>query len=168
MSRTLTSSQLVRAKAVKTAVGAYTEGSLPWCGGQFNTVVLDDPDGSGFLVYLLRPIPGRGLIPVGGHYRITVSADGAAAERIDQLFASCLTIDPKDGVPEGTKIVAATMSHIVSPTPLETHVFLSLQEKLPFYVITGDSRIWHIEQGAITLVNANSEEKASGAGPADP
>lgn len=157
LSRMLTPSQLARAKAMRTGTDAYVAASLPWCGGQFNAVVLDDPDGSGYLVYLLRPIPARDVIPVGGHYRITVSADGSEAEQIDQLFVSCLTVDPRQGVPKGAKPVAASMSHIVSDTPVETHVFLSLQARMPFSVITRDSRIWMIEDGEIRELGAGTE-----------
>ena len=148
---------------MKTAIEKYAKASLPWCGGRFNTVVLDDPDGSGFLVYLLRPKPSVSAIPVGGHYRITVSADGTKVEQIDQLFVSCLTIDPASEARDGTKLEAVTMSHIVSQTPVETHVFLSLQEHLPFYVATMDGRIWKIENGGITQMDPKEVEKANAA-----
>lgn len=157
--RELSSAQLAKAKATRAAIDAYAKASLPWCGGQFNTVVLDDPDGSGYLVYLLRPKPSRSAIPVGGHYRITVSSDGSKVEQIDQLFASCLTIDPSRDA-NGHQLAGVTMSHVVSQTPVETHVFLSLQEHLPFYVATMDGRIWVIQNGEIAQVRSKGNEKA--------
>jgi hypothetical protein len=45
------------------------------------------------------------------------------------------------------------MSHIVSDTPLETHVFLSLLEGLPFFVVTPDSHMWSVERGSIRKQN---------------
>lgn len=163
MSRKLTPPQLARAKAVRTAVDAYVAASLPWCGGQFNSVVLDDPDGSGFLVYLLRPMPAHDVIPIGGHYRITVSANGATAEQIDQLFVTCLAMNPRENAPKGSDPVAAAVGHLVSSTPLETHVFLSLQAKLPMYVTTPDARIWIVANGAIASITpgADGEEQAT-------
>jgi hypothetical protein len=49
---------------------------------------------------------------------------------------------------KGAKPVGIAVSHVVSDTPLETHVFLSLQEKLPFWVTAG-GRTWIVENGAI-------------------
>lgn len=146
--RDLTTWQVSKFHALLTAQKELMNGTHPWCGGNPNYVVLDDPDGSGFLVYFLRAKPSADAIPVGGHYRFTVSADGSKVEQVDQLFASCLTVS-RNGVPNDGKIVAVTMSQIVSNTPLETHVFLSLQEKLPFAVITMDGVIWSVDKGQI-------------------
>jgi hypothetical protein len=55
---------------------------------RYDYVVLDDLDGSGFLVYAL----GRGSNPgdtvVHGHFRVTVSSDGQKAERVDAAVAN--------------------------------------------------------------------------------
>jgi len=53
------------------------------------------------------------------------------------------------------------MNHIVSATPLETHVFLSLQEKLPFYVVTKDGRLWNVDGGQIQQSNAEPKSGLS-------
>ena len=159
--RTLTSGQLVRRQAVQAAQQALIEGHFPLWKDPYNTVVLDDPAGRGFLVYYLRSKTAPEAIPVGGHYRITVSEDGRAARQVDRLFASFLTVD-RSQLSNGGTMVAATMSHVISNTPLETHVFLSLQEHLPFYVITPDGRRWLVADGAIALTNA----KSAGAEPA--
>lgn len=108
-------------------------------------------------IYFLRAKPADNLIPVGGHYRITVSDNGQSAEQVDQLFASCLTLDRKSA-PAGGEMVGISMSHVVSSSPLETHVFLSLQEHLPFYVMTRDSTIWHVEAGRMERVNTEAKD----------
>lgn len=148
--RELSPFQLAKVRALKTAEHAVFDGKHPWCDGVPNLAVLDDPDGSGFLVYFLRPKPTNNKVPIGGHYRVTVSADGAVAEQVDQLFASCLTLD-KGEVPAGSKAAAMVIGHVISDTPLETHVFLSLQEKLPFMVITSDKKTWNVDEGQIAL-----------------
>lgn len=156
--RSLTDEQSRHHRATRAGLDALIAAEVPWCGGNPNFVVLDDPDDSGFLVYILRPKEDMDQIPVGGHYRITVGKDGETVEQIDQLFASCLTVSRSQDLPEGASIAAVSMSHIVSDTPLETHVFLSLQEKLPFAVITPDSRMWRIENGVIAAMNAEGSE----------
>jgi hypothetical protein len=147
--RRLTQAQLAVYQASRAGAQALADRHLPWCGGSANTVVLPDPDGSGFLVYVLRPKPSADAVPIGGHYRITVSDDGKTIEQIDQLFASCLTVSNNRDIPKEAKPVGLVMSHVISDTPLETHVFLSLQEKLPFNVVTRDGQIWDIENGSI-------------------
>jgi len=146
--RQLTAEQKLHLIARDTALKAMTEGKYPWCGGNPNFVVLSDPDGSGFLVYILRPKVAMDEVPIGGHYRITVAADARHVEQVDRLSASCLTQQRKG--PKGETIVALTMSHVVSATPVETHVFLSLQEQMPFYVSTAADKIWKVEDGRIS------------------
>jgi hypothetical protein len=144
--RALTRSQLLHAIALETAKRSFAERKLAWCGGNPNTVVLDDPDGAGCLVYFLRAKPSATQVPIGGHYRMTVSQDGRTVEKIDRLFATCLTLDGK--TPDGGKPEMLFMSHVISPTPLETHVFLSLQEKLPF-AVAANGFLWEIRDGEI-------------------
>ena len=157
--RALTEHQEALRRAFETATKGFEEAGLPICRcrGSYNFVVLDDPSGAGFLVYLLRPKSTDDEIPVGGHYRISVSADGGAVTQIDRLWRSCLTMDRRQGTSAEGKMVAIGMNHIVSATPLETHVFLSLQEKIPFYVVTSDGRLWNVDGGAI--LQANTEQK---------
>jgi len=50
---------------------------------RYDYVILDDPAGSGFLVYALAIAKNKGDIFTGGHYRVTVSADGAVAKRVE-------------------------------------------------------------------------------------
>lgn len=107
--------------------------------GQYNSVVARNPDGEGWLVWLLASTTEQGVMPVGGHYRFQVSADGGTVLRRDQLSTSCLTmaLNPPPG-PQG-QAAAIVVSQIVSHGPVETHVFLSLQFGKPIYVIAGDS-----------------------------
>src|SRR6266511_5467673 len=46
---------------------------------RYDYIVLDDPDGSGFLVYALGRTNDPNEIVLAGHFRVTVSADGGRA-----------------------------------------------------------------------------------------
>lgn len=120
----------------------------PVCRPGYNTAVARDPGGRDWLVWLLAPQPTLGSVPVGGHYRFTISPDGETMKARDVLFASCLTIDPGKGLPAGAKPVVIVATHVVSPTPVETHVFLQLQAGTPMMVIAG-GRQWMIDGGRI-------------------
>src|SRR5687767_6717591 len=45
---------------------------------RYDFLVVDDPDGTGFLVYAMPTRPGE--VMLGGNFRVTVSADGSKAE----------------------------------------------------------------------------------------
>jgi hypothetical protein len=115
-----------------------------------NAEVLDDPDGDGFVVYVLASTTEPNEMVVGGHYRVTISRDGRKAEAVDALSRSLLIlpINPPDA-PKGAETVAAYMTHIVSPTPVETHVFVSLLHRRVFYVSTSETEIWKVADGKI-------------------
>ena len=119
------------------------------CRAGYNSVVAKDPEGDGWLVWMLAPTPTAGTIPVGGHYRFTISHDGKTVVRRDALSVSCMVMDPKQGVPKGAQPAGAFVTHVVSPAPVETHVFLQIQAKLPMYVVAA-GEIWKIDGGHIT------------------
>jgi hypothetical protein len=106
------------------------------CSQQLNAVVLDDPDSDGWLVWLLTSTADANIIPMGGHYRFHISADGQTMIRRDMLSNSCLNMPRQPEGPQGQP-AALVVSQIVSDAPVETHVFLSLQSRLPIYVAAG-------------------------------
>jgi len=119
-----------------------------YCSDRYNTVVLPDVDGDGFLVYALAATTEPGKVMIGGHYRLTVSANGREIEQTDRLFNSCLSLEREKD--QDGEIAAHVTSHVISPTPLEIHVFLNLMHGRPIYVVTTDGIIWKVYQGAIT------------------
>jgi hypothetical protein len=150
----------VRKRAVQTAKAAL-QGKLfnlqyeALQGKVFNIryeyVVLDDPDGSGFLVYAL----GEGARPsdtvVHGHFRVTVSADGSKAERVDAL-AHSVFVDTKESPVAGSynKKVAFSMNQPLGTRPVETLVYASNHMKIPIAVATPPhGQVWFIENGKI-------------------
>ena len=120
------------------------------CGPNMNSVVADDPDSDGWLVWLLTSTTDANIVPMGGHYRFTISADGMTVLQRDQLSNTCLAMQ-KPAPPPGSQAAALLVSQIVSQTPVETHVFLSLQNRMPIYVAIGD-RIFEVNGAAIREV----------------
>jgi hypothetical protein len=117
----------------------------------YDYVVLDDPDGSGFLVYAL----GKGLKPgdvvLAGHFRVTVSTNGEKAERVDALSLSLLVTDKDLDVPSGGQTVGPFATQLVSNKPLETFIYTSNLIRMPIIVATPpDGRIWFVGNGQIT------------------
>lgn len=143
--RTLTAEEIANFTAWTTAAAALR--GQPICRPSYNHIVMRDPEGDGWLVWLLAPMPELGAIPIGGHYRFSVTADGKTVTRRDALTASCMVM-PKPDSKRGPA-VAAFVTHIVSPTPLETHVFLQLQSGPALIVGAGD-HAWTIIDGHIT------------------
>lgn len=116
------------------------------CTANFNTVVLDDPDSDGWLVWLLAATTDANIVPMGGHYRFHVSVDGRTLKKREQLSGGCLNMDRPPASPDG-EVLGIGTTVLVAPQPLEIHVFLSLLNRLPIYVAAGD-KLWGV-QGAL-------------------
>ena len=48
---------------------------------------------------------------------------------------------------------AAVVTHLVSSSPVETHVFTSLLHRTPIFVLTEDETIWAVEGASIRKVD---------------
>lgn len=107
------------------------------CSPRFNTVVLQDPAGEDWLVWLLTATSDANIIPIGGHYRFRISADGETVLRRDMLSNGCMNM-PRQEAGNGRETVGLGVTQIVSNTPVETHVFLSIQNRLSFFVMVED------------------------------
>ncbi len=128
-------SETEKAQALARDTAAQNIGRLR-CAQRMNTVVLDDPDSDEWLVWLLTPMPDSGEIPIGGHYRFRISADGGSVVRRDQLSNGCFFAEPP---PEGQREDAMLFyTQIVSKGPVETQVFLSIQNQLTLVIGAGD------------------------------
>lgn len=122
------------------------------CGPRPNTVVIDDPDGDGWLVWILAATADANIIPMGGHYRFRISADGSTVLRRDMLSNSCLSM-PRQQAGAGDQPVGLVVTQIVSRGPVETHVFLSLQNRIPIYVMAGENRLFEVSGADIRKVD---------------
>lgn len=123
------------------------------CAARYNSVVLDDPDSDGWLVWLLASTTDANKVPMGGHYRFHVSADGRTVEKREQLSNSCLDLDRRQAQ-QGGQTVGLMTNVIVAPQPLEIHVFLSLLNRLPIYVMAGD-KLWAVQGAMIREVDTS-------------
>jgi len=123
------------------------------CSDAYNTVVIPRVDGPGWLAYALAATNDPNLIIVGGHYRVTASADGRTVLERRGFTKDCLVLSkrPKD-LPPGVEATAYTLGHILDDIPTEVHVFLSLLYGKPLYVMTADRRLWSVEGGKITML----------------
>ncbi|MGH7018711.1 MAG: hypothetical protein ACREEY_02455 [Brevundimonas sp.] len=123
------------------------------CGARYNPVVLDDPDSDGWLVWALAATTDANIVPMGGHYRFHISADGRSVEKREQLSNGCLDMDRRQAGHDGQPAALFT-TVIVAPQPLEVHVFLSLLNRLPIVIGTGD-KIWTVEGAMIREVDTS-------------
>jgi hypothetical protein len=138
----------VRYKARQTAVDAL-KGKLYDI--EYNFEVLDDPDRSGFLVYAIGATNKSDEVVLGGHFRVTVSADGDKAERVDALSKSLLINKEGEGLPPDAHQVGMAVTQLISDKPVETLVYTSRVTGQPIAVVTSpNGQIWYIENGKIT------------------
>lgn len=133
----------------------------PPCGSTYNTFVLPDPDSEDWLVWFLAYSEDPAKEPVGGHYRFRVSPDGLTLKRRDALFRTCLTMDMEDS----GDTVGMVVTHIVSPRPVETHVYISRKRRHTVYVATSADELWAIDGTRFRQVDLELHRRAREAQP---
>jgi hypothetical protein len=141
----------IRKRAKETAAGAL-KGKL--FDAQYDYVVLSDPDGKHLLVYAIAFLPNSTSVVLAGHFRVTVSADGSKAERVDALsksFASSGPIQPD--------AVALYLIQLVSNKPVETLIYTANLTKKPIYVRTPDGKSWIVGDGKMQVVASKPSKK---------
>lgn len=143
----LTEEERARFRARQIAIAQITQR----CSERYNTVVLPNEQEEGYLVYLLAGTAKPRLMMVGGHYRVTVSADGNRVIRTEPLSRSCLTVEVKPP-PGSTELAGIMVSHIVSLAPIETHVFLNYLHRVDIHVTTDDAALWRVSKGKVELL----------------
>jgi hypothetical protein len=109
---------------------------------RYDFLVVDDPDRNGFVVYAMPTKPGE--IVLGGNFRVTVSADGSKAERVDAMARTLLPAPKPPKGMEGQKPLTVSMSQIVSNRPLETCVYTSLHDNVIVSVgmVNDNAKVW--------------------------
>ncbi|MDX2167741.1 MAG: hypothetical protein SF182_11780 [Deltaproteobacteria bacterium] len=144
----LPADQAAAARARATAMASATLD----CSDRYNTVVFRDPMAAGddWLVYILPATTVTGRIMVGRHERITVSEDGNQVRQRRALSQDCGYID-QSGIPAGASNVTLALTNLATPTPNESHVFLTLSHRLPFAVGTALGG-WMVRDGRIAYL----------------
>jgi hypothetical protein len=137
----------IKKRAKETAVSAL-QGKL-YDDVRYEYVVLDDPAGKGFLVYALAIAEKKGDVTTGGHYRVSVSADGAVAKRVDLL--SQLIHQRSD---PGNQLAGIASSQVAGKLPVETWIYSSDIYHVPMFVsVVADGSIWGVANGRIVRVD---------------
>jgi hypothetical protein len=139
-------SDAARKRARETAVAAL-QGKL--FDTRYDYVVLSDPDGKRLLVYALAAAKYTDQVVLAGHFRVTVSADGTKAERVDALSKSLAHSGPAK-----TGAVALWLIQIVSNKPVETLIYTSNLANKPIYVRTPDGKTWEVGEGKMRVARS--------------
>lgn len=151
----------VRKRARQTAINAL-KGRL--FDVHYDYVVLDDPAGSGFLVYALGSTRKSGQFVLAAHVRVSVSADGASAKRIDPLSRSLLVQDENHtGLPKDSHLTGMYYNQIVSNKPVETLIYTSNLAKKPIFVGTPNGKMWEVAEGRMSVDRSKPGTKTMGA-----
>lgn len=124
------------------------------CAARYNVVVLDDPDSEDWLVWLLPSTTDADKVPMGGYYRFRIAADGRSVVEREQLSGGCLDLDRRQAGQNGQPAGLVT-NLVVASQPLEIHVFLSLLNRLPIYILAGE-KMWAVQGAAIRELNPNA------------
>jgi hypothetical protein len=118
----------------------------------YDFVVLDDPSGNGLLVYALGSTRKGGQYVLGGHVRVSVSADGGTVKRVDLLSHTLLVQDEKHNtLPKGSHLTGMYYNQIVSNKPVETLIYASSLAKKPIFVGTPDGKMWQVANGKMWI-----------------
>lgn len=126
---------------------ALTQANTLLCPGPYVTVTFRDPGASNWRVYLLAATTDPNVRLIGGHRRVLVSADGKRILSSENLSLTCFT--PRLEPHAGYRPVFGMVTELLSPTPVETHVFANLLYREPIIVLTRDRRPWGVENGRI-------------------
>jgi len=133
---------------------AALQAQVGFCSQAYNSATLPRPDSDIIDVYLMPGTTDANEVIVGGYHRVAIDADGSIVET--QSFArSCLTLRRDDPNMAGVQPTALFFTHIQSPLPTETHVFISLTQNLPLYVGT-ESGVWEVNGARIRFVQERS------------
>lgn len=110
-------------------------------------IVVRDPVQKGYLVYAIASSDEPNDVVFGGHYRVTVSREADKVEAVEPLTKGANIVSKNE---DGKETKALWTMCLVSNTPLETHVYLSLLHEMPLFVGTADKTFWQIQNGTIT------------------
>jgi tetratricopeptide (TPR) repeat protein len=139
--------------------------AMPYsCSKSYNPVILpgEMEDFDGWLVYLLAATAECDKMVVGGHFRVHVSRDGKKVWKVEPLSKSCLTVDLAE-LKRKEDVVYVGVTQLITDTPIETHVFLSLLHKTPFlktpFRVKTKAGVWQVSNGLVRFLSLLPKEK---------
>lgn len=116
------------------------------CEGNYSVVRVDDTGDNLEHIYLILQPPKSEGIQMGRHVRFDFALGTNDIKDIVTSSKSCLMIPVGDKDAE-----AAFVTHLLSDTRSEFHVYLSLYHQKPIYVGT-DAGTWKVDDGKISKV----------------
>ncbi|MCR6650958.1 MAG: hypothetical protein NVV73_05390 [Cellvibrionaceae bacterium] len=142
---------------LKARIAALEKG-VSSCSQNFNTVVLPGRSEDKWDVFVLAATTHPTAVQVGGHSKVSVSKTTGEVTEVIPLSKSCLSLDKyPDGMPEGASIKMLTVSHIVSPHPVEIHPYLNMLHGIPFAVLT-ERGVWIVKEGNIEIMDTTKSK----------
>jgi hypothetical protein len=135
--------------AVKTAIETVRESVKDTCAGSYRAIAVRPAAASDdrIIVYYVGEIPKSQGLMVGRHYHVETTADGKGVLMGEPSTSRCIVLPPAG--PDSTAMRMIT--HNLSPTPNEFHVFLSMIDGHALRVVTEQGR-WRVEQGRISYL----------------
>ncbi len=137
--RALHDADLAGAVAADSAVASARSLIHNWCDLTYKSIPVTE-DGTTRLYFIGSDAKSRG-VAVGRHFRV----DG---DRVLDSTVTCLTLVPP---PASARESAMFVTHLLTLTPTEFHVYLSLREHRPLYVGTRTA-LWSVAEGRIRYV----------------
>jgi hypothetical protein len=107
-----------------------------WCEFSYKAILVTH-SGARLVYFIAQPRPGESVV-LGRHFRVGPTT----AEPSTRV---CLALTPPGS---GKEPVAIATSHLLSATPNEFHVYLSLRYRQPVYVVI-NREMWLVEDGKI-------------------
>ncbi|MBA8888652.1 hypothetical protein FHW12_002885 [Dokdonella fugitiva] len=129
----------MRARATALAAAANV------CGGPRNTVILPGADGT-MDVYVLAASSDSNIVPVGGHARVAVSADGRTVLALEPYSKACLSFDTRQ---PGLRVLMTSI--VLSDLPAPTHVYTSLTYPWEL-MLPSKTHLWKVADGRVTAI----------------
>jgi hypothetical protein len=133
------------------------------CGGARNTVVLP-VEGGAMDVYVIAANNDAAIVPLGGHARVRVSADGGSVLAFEPYSKACLDFDTEKKVPSGGRRTTLMSTIVLSDLPAPTHVYTSLTFPWPI-MLASKTHLWKVADGRITAVDPTQKDDAKPAMP---
>jgi TonB family protein len=104
-------------------------------------------------VYVLSVSPGSSVVPIGGHYRISISRDPKISPQLYAYSGSCAS--PTSSSDSQRVMITETKAR----TPTEVHIYLSLLYRRPLAVaIHDDGGLWFVENGRMRRAESRQEQ----------
>lgn len=121
--------------------------------GRYNVFALKDPDGPDWLVWLLANANDIRTVPIDGHYRFRISADGSTMIRRDRLSTHCALH------PRSPNTVQMTLMSPGGTPPSEALVYVSIMHGFPIAVENSPTTFVVIDGADVTEVTPRNNRR---------